>query len=122
MLPADTLDDLKLSITIFEDLCNEHRLSIATAKTFLTVFHPSDDSGVSYESGQVVIDGQIAEVRMYGEAIAAVSEFKYLGRWLNSVGSSTSHVTQRIKATERATGFLRSGIARIPCAGFALLQ
>eukprot|EP00973_Karenia_brevis_P012741 1729423-Karenia_brevis.AAC.1 len=55
-LPADTLDDLLLSVQIFESFCNNSRLFISVPKTCLTVFHVADDDGVCYQGQEVLID------------------------------------------------------------------
>ena len=39
--PADSPEDLQLAADILQDFCNDHRLFMATSKTFVTVFHPA---------------------------------------------------------------------------------
>jgi hypothetical protein len=58
-LPADSVEDLQLAMSIFEEFCNENRLFIAVPKTFLMVFHNAGDRGVIYEDSGVWIDGQL---------------------------------------------------------------
>ena len=121
-LPADTLEDLRISIAIFEQFCNERHLFISTPKTFLTVFHSPTDRNVVYDGDKVFVDGQVAEVHVYGSAIAAAQSFKYLGVWINSTGTADTHLDNRMLAFHSAAASLRRGLARIPCVGFAFLQ
>ena len=51
-LPADTAEDLDLSVQILESFCNEMRLYISVDKTKLTVFHASNDPSVIYQHGK----------------------------------------------------------------------
>eukprot|EP00973_Karenia_brevis_P026062 3596591-Karenia_brevis.AAC.1 len=70
-LPASTVEDLRLSVSIFEEFCNQHQLFISTPKTFFTVFHNPSDQGVKYTDKQVLIDGIAVEIAIYGKAICA---------------------------------------------------
>lgn len=56
-LPADSLEDLILSMKIFEEFCNDMHLYIAITKTFLTIFHHETDAGVVYDDNSVWLDG-----------------------------------------------------------------
>ena len=66
-IPADSAEDLQLAAAILEEFCNEHRLFVATPKTFVTVFHPPDDEHVLYGGKCVFVDGQSVDVRIYGK-------------------------------------------------------
>ena len=90
-LPADSAEDLQLLATLFEEFCNEHRLFIATPKTFVTVFHSSTDHGVTYQDDAVVVDGQRVRIRIYGKEISAAQSFKYLGVVLDSTCNQAAH-------------------------------
>ena len=68
-IPAETLEDLRTACRVLKMFCNDHRLYIATAKNFLTVFHHLEDSGVVYENDTVIVDGTLAVIQVYGEQI-----------------------------------------------------
>ena len=53
-LPADSPEDLQLSVSIFEQFCNDNRLLISVPKTFLMAFHAKADGGVAYQNGNVL--------------------------------------------------------------------
>ena len=83
--------------------------------TFLTVFHHPKDSNLLYSGEAVHVDGVRIEVRIYGDLIAAISSFKYLGVQLDSAACSpTAHSEDRLAAFDRAAHLLASGLSRIP--------
>ena len=121
-LPADSLEDLQLSLNIFVDFCNEMHLYVATAKTFLVVFHNDDDEGVVYNNGHVYVDGQMAKLMVYGDQIKATDSFKYLGMMLHASGTLDCHADSRISAFTRATNFVLIGLSKIPGFSHAFLK
>eukprot|EP00973_Karenia_brevis_P077291 10735822-Karenia_brevis.AAC.1 len=120
-LPADSAEDLGVSMAIFEEFCNDMHLYIATGKTWLTVFCNTSDTGVVYSNGNVYVDGVKIDIRVYGDPIKAVDEFKYLGVMLCARGGSRGHIGCRLDAFRRATGMLIAGLARIPSYPYSLL-
>eukprot|EP00973_Karenia_brevis_P004028 555334-Karenia_brevis.AAC.1 len=108
-LPADSIEDLALSLAIFEEFCNNNRLFISTSKTCFTVFHDPSDQGVKYYDGKLCLDGREVALQVYGQCIEATEKFKYLGIWLHASGSSDVHVEARLLAFERASAALRRG-------------
>ena len=121
-IPADSPEDLQLAASIFEDFCNSHRLFIATAKTFVTVFHPAEDNGVVYEDGGVTVDGAHVQIKVYGAVIRATPTFKYLGVVMNSTCTHEAHFAARCTAFERAAGLLVAGLARLPSASHSFMK
>jgi hypothetical protein len=113
-LPANSVEDLQLLADLFESFCNDNKLYIATPKCFVTVFHPPADDGVSYSNGQVLVDGQVVEIKIYGQLIAAAASFKYLGVVLDSCGSYAAHAEARSSAFNRSAHLLLAGLSRIP--------
>eukprot|EP00973_Karenia_brevis_P026665 3678656-Karenia_brevis.AAC.1 len=113
-LPADSPEDLALSVQIFEQFCNENRLYISTAKTFVTVFHNESDTGVKYSDGVVFVDGQQILISVYGSTLKAVDHFKYLGVTLSATASAQKHIEARTAAQDQAIGALLAGVTRIP--------
>lgn len=113
-LPADSLEDLALSVHIFEDFCNEMHLYISVNKTFLMIFHAASDPGIIYSGDRVCVDGVEAVIQIYGERVKATSSFKYLGVTLQAGGGPGAHITQRLEAFKKAAGMLMAGLAKIP--------
>ena len=105
---------MNLWASIFEQFCNEHRLYIATQKTFVTVFHHTDDEGVQYVGDNVTVDGEIVNIQIYGTVIGAAQVFKYLGVYLNEYGSMETHIDKRLEAYSRAAAILMKGLRRLP--------
>ena len=122
-MPADSLEDLQLSLNIFVDFCNEMHLYVATAKTSLVVFHnDDDDEGVVYNNGHVYVDGQMAKLMIFGDQIKATDSFKYLGMMLHSSRTFDCHADSRISAFTRATKFVLIGLSKIPSFSHAFLK
>ena len=113
-LPADSVEDLQMLAQLFESFCNDNRLYISTPKSFVTVFHPPNDTGVCYSDGQVSVDGHRVEIKIYGQLISAADTFKYLGVVLDSCGSHHAHVEARVSAFQRSAHLLLAGLSRIP--------
>ena len=63
-LPADSPEDLEASAKIFEEFCNDMRLYISVGKTYLMVFHNSDDDQVKYQYGTVWVDGRQISIKI----------------------------------------------------------
>jgi hypothetical protein len=121
-LPADTLDDLLMSVKIFEGFCNDMKLYIATAKTHITVFHGDADNGIIYRDGSVWVDGQKTSIYIYGQEISAVPSFKYLGVWLAADAKACTHMDSRHVATQRSGNALAAGLSRLPAYSHSFLQ
>ena len=113
-LPADSVEDLAISLSIFEEFCRESRLTIAVNKSFVIVFHDSGDAGVTYDNCKVFVDGSEVVLKVYGEQLPAVSEFKYLGVYFDASGTQTAHVKARAEATRKAGFSLIHGLQRMP--------
>lgn len=110
-IPADSLEDLQLAASLFEEYCNDNRLFISTPKTFFTVFHCATDTGVQYSGEEVIVDGSIAEIQIYSNKIAATPDFKYLGVHLDSTGCISTHFTNKLAALDRTAHLLASGLS-----------
>ena len=78
-LPADSLDDFRLAVEIFEQFCNDMKLFMATSKTYVTVFHSEEGKGVIYLNASVWVDGLKVTVSTCGQEPLAVQSFKYIG-------------------------------------------
>jgi hypothetical protein len=117
-VPADTSEDLQLAASIVEEFFNKSQLFIAVPKTFVTVFHSTEDAGVVYADGGVEVDGVRVVIQIYGQEVAAASRFKYLGVHFNEFGSNTNHIEERTCAFERAANMLRASLRRIPSYSF----
>ena len=113
-LPADSVEDLPKSAGIVERYFNDRRLFISTPKSFITVFHDPADTQVCYNNDQVFVDGQPVVIKIYGETIAAVSTFKYLGILFDEFGSPKAHLEARCSALLRAGVLLLTGLRRLP--------
>ena len=116
VLPADSPEDLEASAKIFEEFCNDMRLYISVGKTYLMVFHNSDDDQVKYQDGTVWVDGRQISIKIYDTTISAAKSFKYLGVMLDSSCGHTAHFESWYAATQRAGISLNAGILRIPAA------
>lgn len=121
-IPANSLEDLQNACRVLEAICNEHQLSIATAKTFLTVFHHEDDRGVVYETGTVTVDRVLAVILIYAEQISAAQCFKYLVVVISSTGTHQEHTANRLTAFRRAIGKFKTSIRCIPDGSFAFVK
>eukprot|EP00973_Karenia_brevis_P051673 7177193-Karenia_brevis.AAC.1 len=73
-----------------------------------------EDTGVSYQDGQVCVDGRVVEIRIYNKDIAATPSFKYLGVVMDASGSAAAHTKSRLEALKRAISLLQIGLVRIP--------
>ena len=113
-LPADSAEDLQLMASLFEQFCNENRLFISTPKSFVTVFHASEDAAVVYTGDSVTVGGEPVLIKIYGQTISAAATFKYLGVYLDSCGSSAAHAGAKTVAFDRAAHLLHTGLSRIP--------
>jgi hypothetical protein len=120
-LPADTAEDLAFSMEIVLAFCNKMKLFISTSKTKLMVFHPQSDTQVTHRNGKVFVDGREVVIRVYGEQVEAVREFKYLGAVLDSTGSACAHFAARLAALQRAMGLLLCGLSRLPAFSHSFL-
>ena len=60
------------------------------------------------------MDGRPVQILVYGHAIAAAREFKYLGVVMDSTCSSSAHFAARCKAVERSAHLLSAGLSKIP--------
>ena len=60
------------------------------------------------------VDGAKLLVQIYGDTIAAVASFKYLGVVLDTVCSPMAHLAARQSSFDRAAGLLCAGLSRIP--------
>lgn len=89
-------------------------LTIATSKTFVTIFHAESDDGVLYDSDSVWVDGHRVSISVYGQEITAAASFNYLGVWLDSCARAATHLESRHVATLRAGNALVTGTARLP--------
>eukprot|EP00973_Karenia_brevis_P025510 3520567-Karenia_brevis.AAC.1 len=121
-LPADSLDDLILSAQILEAFCNEMRLYISTAKTYVMIFHAGEDDGVSYEGDSCYVDGKQVKLRIYGELIKCTRSFKYLGVVLDPQGMSSGHFQSRLTAFRHAMAMMISGLGRLPASSFQFIR
>ena len=112
-LPADSVEDLQLAAQILEAFCNRHRLFIAVPKTYVTVFHNSDDTSVVYDGRRVFADGELVNIKIYGQSVAATPSFKYLGVVLHCSGKHSCHFEARFKAFENAASLFFAGLSRV---------
>jgi len=99
---------------LFEEFCNDHRLFISTPKSFVTVFHSSQDCNVVYKDNAVFVDGVPVVIKIYDQLIVATPTFKYLGVVLDSTCSFQAHAAARESAFERAAHLMCTGISRMP--------
>jgi hypothetical protein len=113
-IPADSLEDLQLAASIPEAFFNESQLYVSVQKSFVTIFHNKIDKGVYYQDGDVYEDGDLADVRIYGERIKAAPTFKYLGVHINEFGDIDNHMRERTTAFIRAFNLLFASLRRIP--------
>ena len=111
-----------MSIKIVEEFCNDSRLFISVPKTFFTVFHHEDDRNVVYQDGDVYVDGQLVDIRIYDQRVAATPSFKYLGVHVDRHGQAQSHCAHRVAAFQRAALLLRAGMSRIPACSHSFLR
>jgi len=105
---------LQLAASLFETFCNDHRLFISTPKSFVTVFHDADDTGMVYHNDSVWVDGARVQIQVYGATLNAAPSFKYLGVVLNSTCSHVAHLEARQLSFDRAAALLIAGLSRIP--------
>lgn len=113
-LPADSVEDLALSLQIFVEYYNEMHLFISTAKTYVVVFHNQSDNGVHYMDDRVFVDGQEVTLSVYGQRIKASNSFEYLGVVLHACGHLHEHIDSPLSALGRAINLLMAGLSRIP--------
>eukprot|EP00973_Karenia_brevis_P010366 1406155-Karenia_brevis.AAC.1 len=77
------------------------------------VFCPDGDPGVCYQGEEVVVDGNLVDIKIYGMRIRAQSSFKYLGVTLQASGPTHLHMHTKVEAFERATNMFFSGLRRL---------
>ena len=113
--PVDSAQDMQLAASISEKFCNESHLFISVPKTFLTIFHPADDHGVTYDSTKCVRDeGPLVQIRIYDLVVAASSFSKYLGVHLKETLTPQNRFNSLLTAYKRAMYSLQIGLNRIP--------
>eukprot|EP00973_Karenia_brevis_P021827 3000930-Karenia_brevis.AAC.1 len=118
-LPADSIEDLQISAAIFEQFCKDMRLTIAVPKTFLMVFHCSDDTNVHYgNNSDVYVQGARCKITNYDQIVSATSSFKYLGVTLDATCSPSAHIKARVERFHNATGSFFAGLVRILSSSF----
>ena len=69
---------------------------------------------MQYDGNSVSVDGRNVKTMVYGQTIAAASEFKYLGVVMDSRCNHAAHATARMLAVGRSAHLLSAGLSKIP--------